>query len=614
MDLQTLPIGEQSFEKLRRENRLYVDKTEYVYSMIKKGTYYFLSRPRRFGKSLLLSTIEAYFLGKRELFDGLYIATREKEWAEYPVMHIDFSLQSYNSEQDLYDMLNSYLSRQETIYGADENETSLALRFGGLIERAYKKTGKGAVILIDEYDKPLLEAIGDNMLQEQYRKMLRGFYGVLKGLNQYIRFVLLTGLTKFSKLSIFSDLNNLNDISRDEEYAAICGLTDAEVDENLVAYIQAFAAKNSKPYEDVREELRRKYDGYHFVADTDGLYNPFSIMCALSKGKLENYWFETGTPTILVKMLKKQQYNLESLEEKVGVSMLDNRTGSHDNVISLLYQSGYLSVDSVSDDGQLYQLKFPNDEVRSGFFQFLLPYYAKVDGEDSASEISKFLDDVRNGKVEQFLRRLISLFAGFQYDAQNGSCSEEHFRNVLFVLCKLLGMKVKAEYMTSDGRIDLLIETDKFRYVIECKIDSTPDVALKQIHNKQYSLSWTLDEKETILIGLNFSTTSRRPDGWIIERQDGTISESGMKSGMKSGMSNSKWPKSWPKKWSNHAEMIMDAIAINNTITVLELETQLPIGHSTIAKLMIALQADGYLDRVKDNTGTHWQILDKTSN
>ena len=474
--LQTLPIGEQSFAKLRRENRLYVDKTEYVYWMMKKGTHYFLSRPRRFGKSLLLSTIEAYFLGMRELFNGLYINSQDQQWDVYPVMHLDFNTQNYTSEEDLHQILNDFLQEQEKLYNIKDCDTSEALRFKSVVRCAYEQTGKGVVILVDEYDKPLLQTMNNPELQDSYRGILRGFYGVLKSMDACIKFSLLTGLTKFSKLSIFSDLNNLNDISRDKAYANICGLTDEEVDRDLTNHIRHFAGQSGQSYEEVRESLRRMYDGYHFVGGSVGLYNPFSLMCALSKGELGRYWFETGTPTMLVEMLQRRRYDLQTLEGKVGVSTLDNRTGSNDNVISLLYQSGYLSIDGASSDGQIYQLKFPNEEVRDGFFLFLLPYYAKIQDNDTVSELEKFLEDVREGRVEQFLQRLTSLFANFQYDAQKDTDTEEHFRNVLYVLCTLLGLKVKAEYTTSDGRIDLLITTDKFRYVIECKIDSTAHV------------------------------------------------------------------------------------------------------------------------------------------
>ena len=509
-----LPIGEQSFEKLRRENRLYVDKTEYVYRMAKKGTYYFLSRPRRFGKSLLLSTIEAYFLGQQELFDGLIIASQEKDWFVHPVMHLDFSAQSYTSEEKLYNVINNFLLKQEAIFGSNPGEVDLGLRFEGVIQRAYDKRGKGVVILVDEYDKPLLQAIGKPELQDAYREMLRGFYGALKSMNKYIRFAFLTGITKFSKVSIFSDLNNLNDVSRDKAYANVCGLTDEEVDRDLAPHIRYFAEQTGKSYDEVRKELQRMYDGYHFVADSVGLYNPFSIMCALSKGEIGSYWFETGTPTMLVEMLLHNHYLLSSLDESIDMEALDSKDGNFDSIVPLLYQSGYMSI-LRKDDKNQYWLTFPNEEVREGFFRFLLPYYASVQKSRTKAAIQGFLDDVRNGRVEQFLQRLQAFFADFQYDAQTKP--EAHFRNVLYILCKLIGLQVDAEYRTSDGRIDLMITTEKYRYVIECKIDSTPAVALQQIYDKQYALPWTLDERDTVLIGLNFSTEKRRPDGWIVE-------------------------------------------------------------------------------------------------
>ena len=543
MELRELPIGEQVFETLRIDGYLYVDKTELIYRMIQKGKFYFLSRPRRFGKSLLLSTIEAFFLGKRELFNGLYIANQEQEWVEHPVLHLDFSTQNYKSEQNVYNILNDFLDEYEAKYGRKEGETDVALRFKWLVRNAYEKTGQRVVILVDEYDKPLLESIGNPELQENYRGILRGFYAVLKAMGQYIRFALLTGITKFSKVSIFSDLNNLNDISRDRDYASICGITDAEVDTVLAPYIQRYAEEKNLSYNAVREDLRRMYDGYHFAADTLGLYNPFSLMCALSKRAMDGYWFDSGTPTMLVEMLRRKHYALPTFEEPVSAMKLDNKTGDSDSIMPLLYQSGYLSIDRMSDDGR-YWLTFPNDEVREGFFEFLLPYYAIVPNNDAKIAISDFVKDILDGNAEQFLQRLQSFFADFQYDAQ--TTPETHFRNVLYILCKLMGLQVDAEYQTSDGRIDLLLRTDKFVYVIECKIDSTARIALDQIKSKEYALPWSLDNREKILIGLNFSTTTRRPDNWLIERGDGSVVEGGQIGGQ--------------KKWSEKGEQVKEQV------------------------------------------------------
>ena len=518
--MRKLPIGEQSFEKLRRENRLYVDKTAYIYRMAQDGTYYFLSRPRRFGKSLLLSTIEAYFLGKRELFDGLYIGQVEQEWAVHPILHLDLNPQSYTTEQDLENVLELFLSKQEAIYGSYASEIGYPLRFAGIIQRAYEQTGQSVVVLIDEYDKPLHQTIDNVELQDKFRNTLRGFYSVLKSMNRYLRFVLLTGITKFSKLSIFSDLNNLNDISRDRMYASICGLTDEEVDRDLMEHIRQFAEQTGKPYEILRNEIRQKYDGYHFVGESAGLYNPYSLMCALTKQNLGSYWFETGTPTMLVKMLQRKHYQLPDLEKPIDTMALDSRDGNFDNIVPLLYQSGYLSIKQMGANGRYCWLKFPNEEVRDGFFEFLLPYYTSVKKGETAFAIDSFVDDVREGHTDQFLHRLQSFFADFQYDAQ--TTPEAHFRNVLYILCKLIGLQVDAEYRTSDGRVDLLIRTDKYVYIIECKIDSTARIALEQIRSKEYALPWAVDGREKILIGLNFSTKTRRPEEWVIATESDT--------------------------------------------------------------------------------------------
>ena len=516
-----LPIGEQSFEKLRTENRLYIDKTEYIHRMAKKGTCYFLSRPRRFGKSLLLSTMEAYFLGKRELFEGLYLGVVEKDWITYPVFHFDFNTQDYDSEKRLYAILEDFVREQEVIYGKTEGVTEIALRFKWVVRRAYEQTGRRVVILVDEYDKPLLQTIGNPALQDRYRAILRGFYSVLKTMDQYIRFAFLTGITKFSKISIFSDLNNLIDVSRDNNFASICGLTDEEVDKDLAPYIQEFATTKGKRYDEIRADLKRMYDGYHFVEDSVGLYNPYSVMNALSKKKMDKYWFMSGTPTMLVERLKAKRYSLPKIEEEpVSAMSLDNKTGSSDNIVPLLYQSGYLSIKSMSEDGNYYWLEFPNDEVRDGFFQFLLPYYTTLPESTSAFEAGKFVEDMREGRMVQMMQRLESFYASISYELEIGS--ESDFRNAMYIMYKLMGEQVEAEYDTSDGRIDLLVKTDRFVYIIECKINSTAKVALQQIHDKEYSLPWTLDKQEKVLIGVNFSTEKRRPDDWGVERGDGT--------------------------------------------------------------------------------------------
>lgn len=611
-ELKKLPIGEQEFELLRRENRLYIDKTDLIYQMIQDGIYYFLSRPRRFGKSLLLSTIEAYFLGKRELFDGLYIDSVEKDWAEHPVLHIDFSKQSYQSEQDLKDMLNSYLVKQEAIYGADASETSLALRFSGLIQRAYEKTGKGVVILIDEYDKPLLQAINDPVRQEACREILRGVFGVLKGMNKYLRFVLLTGITKFSKISIFSDLNNLRDISRTKQFACLCGLTDEEVDRDLAPYIRAYAEDKGMGYDAAREQMRRMYDGYHFAAGTPGLYNPFSLMNALWWKDCSGYWFESGTPTMLVEMLKRKHYALDTIERSINTTALDNKSGSSDTIVPLLYQSGYLSIDRMSVDGRTCWVKFPNDEVREGFFNFLLPYYTSVSGDDTNTAIDDFVADVRSGNAERFMERLQSFFADFQYDAQTKP--EAHFRNVLYILCKLIGLDVDAEYQTSDGRIDLLLRTERFVYVIECKIDSTADEALGQIKEKEYALPWALDEREKVLIGVNFSTEKRRPDDWVIERGDGTIVRGGSKIGQKSVRNRSEigrkaTSKTTTKTTSKTTSKILAIIRDNPLLTYEEIGAKVGLTTDGVYYHTNKLRSKGIIRREGGTNGGAWIII-----
>ena len=314
MSPRLYPIGIQNFEKIRKEGYLYIDKTALIHQMVKTGSYYFLSRPRRFGKSLLISTLEAYFQGKKELFEGLAMASLEQEWLEYPIFHLDLNISKYASVTDLMDILNRNVTAWEGLYGSDSSERSLPLRFAGVIQRAYKQTGRRAVILVDEYDKPLLQTLHDEDLQGEMRSILKPFYGVLKTMDGCIRFALLTGVTKFGKVSVFSDLNNLEDISMDERYVTICGITEAEIKGQLMEDVQKLATNQGLTVEAASQELKERYDGYHFVENTIGIYNPFSLLNTFAKRKFGDYWFETGTPTYLVELLKRTKYNLYNME------------------------------------------------------------------------------------------------------------------------------------------------------------------------------------------------------------------------------------------------------------------------------------------------------------
>ena len=368
------PIGIQSFESLRKGGYCYVDKTRLVYQLVKTGKYYFLSRPRRFGKSLLLSTLEAYFKGQKELFAGLKIAGLEQAWQEYPVLHLDLNAQKYTTSQDLADILNAALSRWEKQYGSDASEVSLSLRFQGIVRRAVERTARNVVILIDEYDKPLLQSIGNESLQTDYRNTLKAFYGVLKSCDKYIQFALLTGVTKFSKVSIFSDLNNLNDISMDDRYATICGITEQELYSFFAEDIRSLGAMNNLDEIATRQQLKEFYDGYHFTPSSADLYNPFSVLNTFDRKRFGSYWFETGTPTFLVELLQQKHYNLYQLaHEEVTEDMLAGIDAMEDSPIPVLYQSGYLTLKDFDSRFGLYTLGFPNREVEEGFDRYLLP-------------------------------------------------------------------------------------------------------------------------------------------------------------------------------------------------------------------------------------------------
>ena len=509
------PIGIQNFEKLRQDGYLYIDKTGLVYSLVQTSNCYFLSRPRRFGKSLLISILEAYFLGKKELFKGLAIEKLEQEWTVYPVLHLDLNIEKYDSIDNLTDILNVNLKLWEQTYGSDDAETSVSLRFAGIIRRAYKQTGRRVVVLVDEYDKPLLQSIGNKALQEEFRNTLKPFYGVLKSLDGCIRFALLTGVTKFGKVSVFSDLNNLDDISMNNQYATLCGITEKEIHTNIEEGIRSLASAQNLSYEETCVKLKEMYDGYHFTSDSEGIYNPFSLFNALKNKTFGNYWFETGTPTYLVELLKRNRYNLKDMTETVSSADVLNSIYGDDEPIPVIYQSGYLTIKGYNPRFKTYRLGFPNKEVEEGFMNFLIPYYTPIKKEKTAFSIENFVEEIERGDIDSFFRRLQSFFADTPYELVRDR--ELHYQNVLFIVFKLIGLYVKAEYHTSQGRIDLALQTDKYIYVMEFKLEGSAEEALRQIEEKQYALPFASDKRQVFQIGINFSSQTRNIEKWLVK-------------------------------------------------------------------------------------------------
>ena len=510
------PIGIQSFEEIRKGGFLYVDKTERVYRMVKSGKYYFLSRPRRFGKSLLISTLEAYFRGRRELFAGLAMERLEREWTTYPVFHLDLNARKYNDVPSLVAILNQHLEIWEGIYGDEKKDRAPEERFAYLIENACRMTGRNVVILVDEYDKPMLQAIGDEALRTEYQNILKAFYGVLKSSDRYIRFALLTGVTKFSKVSVFSDLNNLEDISMARDYESVCGITEEELRSDLRPDIHLLAEAMGIDDAEAFGRLKAWYDGYHFAAGGADVYNPFSLLSTLKRKEFGSYWFETGTPTFLVELLRRSRYDLSRLaDERTTSDVLGSVDSMADDPIPVLYQSGYLTIKGYDARFGLYRLGFPNEEVTKGFMSFLLPYYAPIQKSESVFQISRFVEEVEAGDLDSFMLRLRSFFADTPYELARDR--ELHYQNVLFLVFKLMGFYMRVEYHTSRGRVDLVLMTDRYIYVMEFKLDGTAEEALRQIEEKGYAEPFARDGRKLLKVGVNFSSASRNIERWLVK-------------------------------------------------------------------------------------------------
>ncbi len=515
MSNKIYPIGIQNFEKIRKDGYFYIDKTALVYQLAKTGSYYFLSRPRRFGKSLLISTLEAYFQGKKELFEGLAIEKLEKDWIKYPILHLDLNARNYENKDSLKEELNKHLEVWERTYNSPYADRAPEERFYHVIRLACEQTGQRVVILVDEYDKPMLQAIGNHELQDEYRKTLKPFYGVLKTMDGCIKFALLTGVTKFGKVSVSSDLNNLEDLSMWNKYVDICGVSDKELHKNLEEEMHEFAEAQGMTYDRFCDKLREFYDGYHFTQNSIGIYNPFSLLNAFKRKEFGSYWFETGTPTYLIELLKRYRYDLEHMAHAETYADVLNSIYGDEDPLPVIFQSGYLTIKGYDERFGIYRLGFPNREVEEGFVKFLVPYYTRFNKIEAPFEIQKFVHEVEIGNPDAFFHRLQSFFADTPYELVKDL--ELHYQNVLFIVFKLAGFYVKVEYHTSQGRIDLVVQTDKYIYVMEFKLEGSAEEALKQINDKQYALPFEADSRKLFKIGVNFSNVTRNIERWIVE-------------------------------------------------------------------------------------------------
>ena len=529
-----LPLGVQSFKDLREKGFLYVDKTEYLFRLANNSKVYFLSRPRRFGKSLFLSTLAAYFRGQKELFQGLYIEKAEEElavqenrtpWQEYPVLYFDFNTGQYDTIESLISRIELFLYPLEKKYDITSAQGDLAQRFEEVIKQIYEKTHKQAVILIDEYDKPLLQTMGVNeALNEHYRNTLKAFYSVIKTCDEYIRFAFLTGVTKFSKISIFSDLNNLKDISLHESYAGICGMTQKELEVNFQPEIQALADKQKLDYPQALAALKQWYDGYLFHPAGEGMYNPYSILNAFDDKELKSYWFGTGTPTFLVNFLKEAHYYIPDLDGKVELDEegLQTYRAVAQDTLPILFQAGYLTIKEYISDLRLYRLGFPNDEVRYGFLQNLLPAYSDVPFGQTGVWVGRFIQDIRNGNVDEFMERMQAIVASIPYDnftEKNLKLREQNYQTAVYLVFALMGQFVQTEVHCAKGRADAVVITADTVYIFEFKLsgNGSAEDALNQIKKNGYAEQYKADSKKIVLVGSSFDEETRTIKEWKVE-------------------------------------------------------------------------------------------------
>ena len=514
--LKRCPLGVQTFEKIISEDLLYVDKTQYIYSLAQNYRYVFLSRPRRFGKSLLASTLHSYFAGKKELFKGLAIEKLETEWVEHPVLHFDMSLGKHMDKEQLERFLGERLAFEERKYGIDNPATDINDRFTNLIIAAYEKTGRQAVVLIDEYDAPLLDVVHEDELLPQLRQVMRNFYSPLKACDPYLRFVFLTGITKFSQMSIFSELNNLTNISMDAEYAGICGITEEELTAQLADYVEAIAESQGKTHEEALQQLKQNYDGYHFCWPSPDIFNPFSLLNALSDKRVDSYWFASGTPTYLIEMMRKFGVAPSQIGPIEAMTpAFDAPTERMTSLIPLLYQSGYLTIKDYYEEDYIYVLDIPNKEIRIGLMESLLPNYVQSAANEGLTAIADMYMALLEGDLDGMLRQLQQFLLTVPYcDNTN---YEGHYQQMLYVIFSLLGRYVDVEVRTATGRVDMVMQAFGKLYLFELKLNRSAAAAMQQINLNDYPARFSQCGLPIVKVGINFDTATRTLSDWAIE-------------------------------------------------------------------------------------------------
>ena len=512
------PISIQTFETIINGNYVYVDKTDLVYSLAQEHVC-FLSRPRRFGKSLLISTLDAYFSGRRELFKGLKMEALEKQWDVYPIFRIDFAKGRFDVEHGLQKILEEYVSAWEEVYGKSDIYTTLSSRFQYVLEQAAAKTGHKCVILIDEYDKPLLDVL-DEQLEQVNRSILKDFYGTFKAADASLRFVLLTGVTKFSQITVFSGFNQPNDISMDSKYDAICGITEAELHSVFADSIAAMAKKLDYTVAEMKAELKKQYDGYHFSNALVDIYNPFSVINAFNKLDIDSYWYKSGTPTYLVKLIEGHNVNMQKLTSRGYESQyfVDYRADAEEP-LAMLYQSGYLTIKSYDKRYREYTLDYPNVEVSKGFMTLMANSYLKKDEGEAAYWIVNLDRMLRRGDLEEVRDAFTAFLASIPYEANKDERAkdfETHFQYTFYIIIRLLSCYTTLlEKQNSKGRADIIIESDNDIYIFEFKLDGSAEAALQQIEDKQYALPYLQDKRRLHKIGVNISSVTRTVDEWL---------------------------------------------------------------------------------------------------